>query len=83
MMPRMWGFGGSIIDFAATGTCRCLKINAVFRGATSTFILQVWYLLIGIHFIVFHVEFDDGSSISFEKQAASSQKICNGRSRSF
>jgi hypothetical protein len=51
------------------------RLSIVFREAYSTGILQVWYLSIDIHFILFHEEFEDGLSILvFENRAAYHKK---------
>jgi hypothetical protein len=44
-----------------------------FREAYSLFILHVWYLSIDIHYIVLHVEFEDGLSIPVLKSKATPQ----------
>jgi hypothetical protein len=36
-----------------------LGLSVVSRAVYSTGILQIWYLTIDIHFILFHVEFED------------------------
>ncbi|SAL99446.1 hypothetical protein [Absidia glauca] len=40
-----------------------LELNEEFREAYSKAIVQVWYPSIDIHFILLHVEFEDGLSI--------------------
>jgi hypothetical protein len=45
-------------------------LSGEFREAYNTGILQFWYLSIDIHFIVFHVEFEDELSISVMKYTA-------------
>lgn len=51
-------------------TSRTLESAAVLRlcveltEAYNIIILQVWYLYIDIHFVLLHVEFDDGLSTS-------------------
>jgi hypothetical protein len=41
------------------------KLSVVFAKAYNAGILQIWCLLMYIHFILLHVEFEDGLSISF------------------
>jgi hypothetical protein len=47
-----------------------LKLNVVLKETYGTGLLQVWYLLIDRHFILLHVKFEDGSSISVLKNTA-------------
>jgi hypothetical protein len=51
-----------------------LGLDVVLKGAYSTGILQVWYHSIGVHFILLHVEFEDGLSISFLQNRATRHK---------
>jgi hypothetical protein len=61
-------------DFGATEISRCLWLNVVFGEAYNINTLQVRYHSIGIHFILFHVEFKDGLSILVLKNGATRYK---------
>jgi hypothetical protein len=54
-----------------------LEVCVVFGAVTSTGILLFWYLSVAIHFIIIHVQFDDGLSISVLKIRATHHKIHN------
>jgi hypothetical protein len=51
-----------------------LGLKVVFREAYSTGILQFWHLSIDIRFILLHVEFEDGLSISVVKAKTTRRK---------
>jgi hypothetical protein len=51
-----------------------LGINVALKDEYDTCILQFWYLLIDMHFILLHVEFEDGLSVSFLKNKATCHK---------
>jgi hypothetical protein len=62
MMARMLGLRARITDFGAAGINRCFGgLYGTFREAYNTGILQVWYLLIEKHFILLHVDFEEGN----------------------
>jgi hypothetical protein len=56
----------------------------VFREVHDASVLQVWYLSTNPHFILFHVEFEDGLSISVLKpKVASEKKSTTGNRNAF
>jgi hypothetical protein len=55
-------------------TIAIFKLSVVLKDAYSTGILQVLYHSIGIHFILLHVELEDGLSISVWKKRATRHK---------
>jgi hypothetical protein len=56
-----------------------LGFDVVLEEAYSTGSLQVWYLLIDMHFSLFHVESEHGPSIAdLKKQGNSAQKFTPG-----
>jgi hypothetical protein len=56
-------------------TVAVLGHNDVFMGACHNKILRFWYPLIDIHFILLHVEFEDGLSIFVSKTRVTRPKI--------
>jgi hypothetical protein len=66
-MDKLQGFG-SLESAAVLGLC------AVLGEAYSAGILKFWYISIDIHFILCHVEFDGGLSISVLKNKATRHK---------
>jgi hypothetical protein len=55
-------------------TIAILGLDVVLKDSYGTDILQIWYHSIDIHFILLHVKFEDGSSISFLKNRATRYK---------
>jgi hypothetical protein len=47
-----------------------LRLGVAIRDAYSTYMLQVLYLLIDMHYILLYVKFEDGLSISVLKNNA-------------
>jgi hypothetical protein len=47
-------------------------LGVVLGEAYNTGTLQVWYLLIDMHFIMFHEDFDDGLSVPVLKKRSNS-----------
>jgi hypothetical protein len=47
-----------------------LRLDGEFRDAYNTGMLHVWYLVIDMHFILLHVKFEGGLSISILKTKA-------------
>jgi hypothetical protein len=56
------------------GSGAVLRLSVVFTDTYDTCILQVWYISIGMHFILLHVEFEDGLSLSGLKYRATCPK---------
>jgi hypothetical protein len=70
MEPRMLGFGGQFPTLGPLESVANLGLSVVFREPYSASILQFWYILIDIRFILLHVEFEEGLSISVVKNRA-------------
>jgi hypothetical protein len=64
MMLRILNFGGGSLTLRLPESVAILGLSVVIREVYSTGILQFWYFLIDEHFILPHVEFEDGLSIS-------------------
>ncbi|SAL99410.1 hypothetical protein [Absidia glauca] len=54
------------------------ELSVGFSEAYNTGILQIWYLSVGMHLILFRVEFKDGLSISVLKDMATRYKVTTG-----
>jgi hypothetical protein len=79
MMLEMLDVCGWVTYVWVTRISRCLGLSAAFREAYNTGVLCVWYVSIGIHSILFHVEFEDGLIISvLNNRGNSSQKFTFG-----
>jgi hypothetical protein len=74
VIPRMVDFGGCVINFRALESVAVLELNVVFREAYDTGVLQVQYLSIDIHSLLFHVKFEDSLSISVSRNRATRHK---------
>jgi hypothetical protein len=59
-----------------------LGLNGELKEVYDAGILQVWYLSIDIHSILFHVKFEDGLSIPFMKERQLATEFTTGRSKS-
>jgi hypothetical protein len=55
------------LSLEALESVAVLGLSVVFREAYSTSTFHVWYLLLDIHFILLHVEFEGGLSMSVMK----------------
>lgn len=65
-----------MLNFGDIGISHCLKLNVVITDTCDISILQFWYHSIDMHFIMFHVDFDDGPSISdLENKATRRKKV--------
>jgi hypothetical protein len=79
MIPRNWAVVDGWPTFGLLESIAILGLCKVLRDAYSTEILQVWYVLIDIHFIVFHAKFKDGLSIPIRiKRDNFTQKCTTG-----
>jgi hypothetical protein len=73
-MLRTLDFNVWIPNVGVIGINRCLELNVEFREAYSTRIAHIWSPTIHINCILFHVEFEDGLSISVLKDRATRHK---------
>jgi hypothetical protein len=75
MVSRMYMF--LVDELPSTGSLESvavLGLNAMFREAYSTDMLQVWYPFIDMHFILLHEKFENGLSILIWKNKTTSCK---------
>jgi hypothetical protein len=55
-----------------------LRLSVVIKEAYGIGILHIWYLSIGIHFILLSVKFEDGLSIQLRKKGNLQQRFTTG-----
>jgi hypothetical protein len=60
-----------------------LGLSTVLTDAYNTGTLQFYYHPIDIHFVLFHVKFENGLSISWGENQGNSRKFYNWKSKSF
>jgi hypothetical protein len=60
-----------------------LGLYVVPREAYNTGILQVWYFSVYIHFILLHMEFENGLSVSVSDNRPTHHKRYNWKSEGF
>jgi hypothetical protein len=68
------GVGECLADFCPLEPVAVLGQSVVFREAYNTNLLQFLYRLIDIHFVLFHVRFDNGLSISISRDRETCSK---------
>jgi hypothetical protein len=82
MIPDMLVFNDESPTFGPLEKTAVLELNVVFKKEYDTYILQVWYFSIDIHFILLHKKFGNGLSISVLKNRTKFLKksnVFNGR----
>jgi hypothetical protein len=70
MVPKMLSLNEWATNFWGPESVAVFGLGAVFSGACNIYTLPFWNLLIDIHSILFHVEFEGGLSLSVLKTRA-------------
>jgi hypothetical protein len=70
----MLGFGDCSPTFGPLESGAIVKLHVVIKKAYNTSTLQVWYISTDVCFILFHVEFEGGLSISVLENRATCHK---------
>jgi hypothetical protein len=78
MKPRVFGLVDYLPGSGPLESVADLGLGVMFREALNTCILQVWYPSIVIHCTLFHVDFENGLTISVLQNTATRHKNLPG-----